>query len=50
MLHDGTVERRKQHVVFVVEFRNRNDEQSVILSDVAIDNRGTRIGSRAVSA
>ena len=50
MLNDGAVERREQYMVLVVEFRNRYDEQTVILANVAVDNRGTRIGSRTVGA
>ena len=50
MLNDGAVERRQQHVVLVVEFRNRYDKQAVILADVAIHNRRARICARTVGA
>ena len=41
MLDDCHVERRKQHVVLVVEFRHGYHEQSVILARVAVNNSGT---------
>ena len=50
MLNDGAVERRQQHVVLVVEFRNRYDEQAVILADIAIHNRRARVSARTVGA
>ncbi len=36
MLDDTTVERREQHMVFVVEFRHGNDKQTVVLACVAV--------------
>ena len=36
MLDDTTVERREQHVVFVVEFRHGNHKQAVVLTCVAV--------------
>ena len=39
MLNDCTVERGKQHVVLVVEFGNGYDKQTMVLADVAVDNR-----------
>jgi hypothetical protein len=39
MLDDGHVKRTQQHVVFVVQLRNGNDQQTMILSDVAVYNR-----------
>jgi hypothetical protein len=38
MLHNGAVERREQHMVLVVEFRHGHNEQSMILSDIAVYN------------
>ena len=50
VLHHRAVERGEQHVVLVVELRHGHHEQSVILADVAIDDGGARVGSRAVRA
>ena len=50
MLDNCTIQRTQQHMIVIVQFGNRYDEQSVILADVAVHNRRTRIGSRTVGA
>ena len=36
MLYDTTIERREQHMVFVVEFRHGNHKQTVVFARVAV--------------
>ena len=48
VLNHRTVERRQQHMVFVVEFRHGNDEQTMVLARVAVDERRGAVGTRAV--
>ena len=41
MLNNGNVQRRQEHMVLIVELRNGYNQQSVILADVTVYNRGT---------
>ena len=50
VLHHRAVQRREQNVVFVVDFGHGNHQQTVVFSDVAIDNRRTRIRARAIGS
>ena len=43
MLYDGLVERREQHMVLVVEGVNGDNEQAMVLADVAAYERGGAI-------
>ena len=48
MLDDGFIERRKEHVVFIVDFLYGHDKKSVIFADVAAHEGGRAVGTRFV--
>jgi hypothetical protein len=48
VLDDRTVERREQHMVLVVELRNGNNQQTVILARVTVYQRRRTISARTV--
>ena len=50
VLDDRTVERRQQHMVIVVELRYRNDQQTVVLTRIAVHEGRRAIGARTVGA
>jgi hypothetical protein len=41
MLDDCHIKRRKQHVILIIQFGNGYDKQSVILTRITVNNRGT---------
>jgi hypothetical protein len=47
-LDNGFIKAGKQHVVFIVDPRLRRHKQSVIFPGIAMDDRGTGIGSGPV--
>ena len=48
MLNHRFVQRRQQHVILIVQIRNGNHQQAMILAGVAIHNRRTMISARLV--
>jgi hypothetical protein len=48
VLDDRTVERRQQNMVLIVELRNGNNQQTVVLTRVTIYKRRTAISTRTV--
>ena len=48
MLNNCHIETREQHMILIVQFGNRYNEQSMILSSVTVNNGAARIGTRAV--
>ena len=39
MLHNSSIKRRQQHMIVIIHFWNRDNQQSMILTSVAINNR-----------
>ena len=50
VLHDGFVKRAQQHVVFIVQVGDREDQQTVVFARVAIDDGRAMVGARSVCA
>ena len=48
MLYDRFVKRRQQDMVFIVQLRQRDHQQTVVLAGIAVHNRCTVIGTRTV--
>jgi hypothetical protein len=49
VLDDRTVERRQEHMVLIVEFRHRNNQQTMVLAGIAVYEGRTAISARPVS-
>ena len=50
MLNDSSVEARQQNVVLIVEFRHRHNQQTMILSCIAVHNGCATVGTRTIRA
>ena len=48
VLNDSFVKRGEQHMVFVVQFGNRNDHEAVVLTDIAANQCCVTVSARAV--